>query len=139
MTYNEGYACNRQLGFALLDMAWHTFGKDDEIDIDSFEEEATKETELLPPVEGSNMSCSFGHLFSGGYAAGYYGYKWSEVLDADAFSLFREKGIFDTDTAGSFRKNILEKGASSEPMEMYRRFRGKEPSLEAFLNRSGFK
>jgi len=139
MTFNEGYACNRQLGFAFLDMAWHTSGKDKEIDIDSFEEEAMKETELLPPVEGSNMSCSFGHLFSGGYAAGYYGYKWSEVLDADAFSLFKEKGIFDTDTSGSFRKNILEKGASSEPMEMYRRFRGKEPSLEAFLNRSGFK
>ncbi len=139
MTFNEGYACNRQLGFAFLDMSWHTLYKDIETDIHSFEKKAMKETELLPPVEGSNMSCSFGHLFSGGYAAGYYGYKWSEVLDADAFSLFREKGIFNADTADSFRKNILEKGASSEPMDMYRRFRGKEPSLEAFLKRSGFK
>jgi len=138
ITFNEGYACNRQLGFAFLDMAWHTLDSDPEVNIDEFEREAMKKTELLPHVEGTNMSCSFGHLFSGGYAAGYYGYKWSEVLDADAFSLFREKGIFNRDTAQAFRKNILEKGGSAEAMEMYRRFRGKEPSLSAFLIRSGF-
>jgi peptidyl-dipeptidase Dcp len=138
ITFNEGYACNRQLGFAFLDMAWHTLDRDPEVNIDEFEREAMKKTELLPRVEGTNMSCSFGHLFSGGYAAGYYGYKWSEVLDADAFSLFREKGIFNRDTAQAFRKNVLEKGGSAEAMELYRRFRGKEPSLSAFLKRSGF-
>ncbi len=139
ITFNEGYACNRQLGFAFLDMAWHTLDRDPAVSVDAFEREAMKKTELLPHVEGTNMSCSFGHLFSGGYAAGYYGYKWSEVLDADAFSLFREKGIFNGETAEAFRKSILEKGGSSEAMEMYRRFRGKEPSLEALLKRSGFK
>ncbi|MGM0666836.1 MAG: M3 family metallopeptidase, partial [Bacteroidota bacterium] len=138
ITFNEGYACNRQLGFAFLDMAWHTLDKNPEVAVDEFEREAMKKTELLPHVEGTNMSCSFGHLFSGGYAAGYYGYKWSEVLDADAFSLFREKGIFNRETAEAFRKNILEKGGSAEAMEMYRRFRGKEPSISAFLKRSGF-
>lgn len=138
MTFNEGYACNRQLSFAFLDMAWHTLEKDAGADINEFEMAAMKKTELLPTVAGSNMSCSFGHLFSGGYAAGYYGYKWSEVLDADAFSLFMEKGIFDGDTANSFRRNILEKGGSAEPMDLYHRFRGREPSLEAFLQRSGF-
>ena len=138
ITFNEGYACNRQLGFAFLDMAWHTLEREPGVAVDEFEREAMKKTELLPQVEGTNMSCSFGHLFSGGYAAGYYGYKWSEVLDADAFSLFREKGIFNRKTAEAFRKNILEKGGSAEAMEMYRRFRGKEPSLSAFLKRSGF-
>ncbi len=139
MVFNEGYACNRQLSFGFLDMAMHTIEKKFDGDIDRFEKEAMKNTELLRHVEGTNMSCSFGHLFSGGYAAGYYGYKWSEVLDADAFSMFREKGIYDKKTAGSFRENILEKGGSDKPMELYRRFRGKEPSTEALLERSGFK
>ncbi|MDZ7738255.1 MAG: M3 family metallopeptidase [Bacteroidales bacterium] len=139
MVFNEGYACNRQLSFGFLDMAWHTIEKDFDGDIDRFEKEAMKDTELLSHVVGSNMSCSFGHLFSGGYAAGYYGYKWSEVLDADAFSLFRKKGIYDKKTAESFRVNILEKGGSAQPAELYRRFRGKEPSTEALLKRSGFK
>jgi len=85
------------------------------------------------------MSCSFGHLFSGGYAAGYYGYKWAEVLDADAFSLFKEKGIFDKETAASFRKNILEKGGSREPDELFVAFRGREPEIEALIERCGFK
>lgn len=139
MVFNEGYACNRQLSFGFLDMAWHTIAKDFDGDIDRFEKEAMKDTELLSHVEGSNMSCSFGHLFSGGYAAGYYGYKWSEVLDADAFSLFREKGIYDKETADLFRVHILEKGGTARPAELYRRFRGKEPSTEAMLERSGFK
>lgn len=139
MVFNEGYACNRQLGFGFLDMAWHSIEKDFIPDIDNFEKEAMKKTELLNPVKGSNMSCSFGHLFSGGYAAGYYGYKWSEVLDADAFSLFKKNGIHDKKTADSFRVNILEKGSTAEPMDMYLKFRGKEPSLEALLKRSGFR
>lgn len=136
--FNEGYACNRQLSFAFLDMAWHTLEENFEDDVNDFEREAMKKTELLPYAMGSNMSCSFGHLFGGGYAAGYYGYKWSEVLDADAYSLFRENGIFDKETADSFRINILEKGGAAEPSELYRRFRGKEPATEALLRRSGF-
>lgn len=139
MVFNEGYACNRQLSFGFLDMAWHTIEKEFDGDTDRFEREAMKDTEMLRHVEGTNMSCSFGHLFGGGYAAGYYGYKWSEVLDADAFSLFREKGIYDKKTADLFRVHILEKGGSAEPMDLYRRFRGKEPSTEALLERSGFK
>jgi len=138
MVFNEGFACNRQLGFGFLDMAWHTIEEDVKTDIDSFEKQAMKRTELFRPVKGTNMTCSFGHLFSGGYASGYYGYKWSEVLDADAFSLFKENGIYDRKTADSFRANILEKGGTEEPMALYRKFRGKEPSLDALLDRSGF-
>jgi peptidyl-dipeptidase Dcp len=135
--FNEGYACNRQLGFGFLDMAWHSIKNPVETDITDFEYEAMKKTELLPAVGGTNMSASFGHIFSGGYAAGYYGYKWAEVLDADAFSYFTETGIFNSETADLFRKNILEKGGSEQPLDLYIRFRGKEPSIEALLKRSG--
>ena len=138
-TFNEGYACNRQLGFGFLDMAWHTISNAFDSDIYEFERSAMSRTELFPESEGLNMSCSFTHLFSGGYAAGYYGYKWAEVLDADAFQFFRESGIFNPDAAGSFRKNILEKGESDKPMNLYVKFRGKEPTLDAFLERSGLK
>ena len=85
------------------------------------------------------MSSSFGHIFSGGYSAGYYGYKWAEVLDADAFSLFKETGIFNKETARSFRENVLEKGGTEDPDILYRRFRGKEPEIEALLRRNGIK
>ncbi|HCC69803.1 MAG TPA: peptidase M3 [Bacteroidales bacterium] len=139
MVFNEGYACSRQLGFGFLDMAWHTIEDTSIPDIEIFEKKVMKKTELMNHIPGSNMSCSFGHLFSGGYAAGYYGYKWSEVLDADAYSLFSKKGIFNRDTANSFRKNILEKGSTAEPMELYKKFRGKEPSVESLLKRSGFR
>ncbi len=136
-TFNEGYACNRQLGFGFLDMAWHTitepFGKD----VSEFEASATEKTELFPKIESINMSCSFTHLFGGGYAAGYYGYKWAEVLDADAFNFFKESGLFNKSIADSFRKNILEKGGSDKPMKLYMNFRGKEPTIDAFLERSG--
>jgi peptidyl-dipeptidase Dcp len=138
-TYNEGYACDRQLGFGFLDMAWHTISEPLKRDISEFEKSAMEKTNLFPEIETANMSCSFGHLFGGGYAAGYYGYKWAEVLDADAFSHFRETGLFNKETAASFRKNILEKGGSDKPMNLYRNFRGKEPSMEAFLERSGLK
>ncbi len=138
LTYNEGYACMRQLGFGLLDMAWHTLREPFDGDIVAFERAAMAPALLLPHANGSCMSVSFAHLFSGGYAAGYYGYKWAEVLDADAFSLFRERGIFDRETALAFRKNILEKGGSREPDELYRAFRGREPSLEPLIERSGF-
>lgn len=138
LTYNEGYACMRQLSFGLLDMGWHTITKPFEGDITAFERSFMAPAELLPSVDGACMSVSFGHLFSGGYAAGYYGYKWAEVLDADAFSLFREKGIFDRETALSFRHNILERGGSREPDDLFRAFRGREPSVDALIERSGF-
>ena len=138
-TFNEGYACNRQLGFSFLDMAWHTITNPFGGDINDFENRAMLKTELFPISESLNMSCSFTHLFGGGYAAGYYGYKWAEVLDADAFQYFRESGIFNPEVAESFRKNILEKGESDKPMNLYMKFRGREPSLDAFLERSGLK
>jgi len=138
VTYNEGYSCMRQLSFGLVDMAWHTLEEPFNGNIVSFERAAMAPAELLPPAEGACMSVSFAHLFSGGYAAGYYGYKWAEVLDADAFSLFMEKGIFDSETAQSFRQNILEKGGSQEPDELFRAFRGREPSVDALIERSGF-
>ncbi len=138
-TYNEGYACNRQLGFGFLDMAWHTVTGPVTDNINAFESAAMEKTELFPQVAGSNMSVSFGHIFGGGYAAGYYGYKWAEVLDADAFKHFKEAGIFNAETAASFRKNILEKGGTDKPMNLYINFRGKEPAIDAFLERSGLK
>jgi peptidyl-dipeptidase Dcp len=138
-TFNEGYNCSRQLSYGFLDMAWHTISKPLDTDISDFESASVAKTELFPPIEGSNISASFSHIFGGGYAAGYYGYKWAEVLDADAFSYFTETGIFNTDTANSFRKNILEKGGTENPHDLYIKFRGKEPSIEALLKRSGLK
>ena len=138
-TFNEGYACYRQLSFGFLDMAWHTIKNPVNTNISDFETSAMAKTDLFPPVKGLNMSASFGHIFGGGYAAGYYGYKWAEVLDADAFSYFKETGIFNKETAASFRKNILEKGGSEKPQDLYVSFRGKEPSIDALLIRSGLK
>ncbi|MFW5766799.1 MAG: M3 family metallopeptidase [Bacteroidota bacterium] len=102
-----------------------------------FEDKAMAETQILPKVSNCATSPTFGHIFGGGYAAGYYGYKWAEVLDADAFELFREKGIFDTQIAGSFKKEILEKGSSRKEMDSYIAFRGRRPDEEALLKRSG--
>ena len=135
-TFNEGYSCYRQLSFGFLDMAWHTITKPVETNISEFESIAMAKTEMFPPIEGSNMSASFGHIFGGGYAAGYYGYKWAEVLDADAFSYFTETGIFNKETAASFRKNILEKGGTEYPHDLYVKFRGMEPTIDALLKRS---
>lgn len=136
--FNEGYACYRQLSFGYLDMAWHTLKPQDTIDnVETFEKTAMKSTATLPMIDGMCMSTSFGHIFSGGYAAGYYGYKWAEVLDADAFAKFKETGIYNKETATSFRKNILEKGDTEDPMTLYIRFRGQEPSINALLERTG--
>lgn len=137
--FNEGYACNRQLGFGFLDMAWHSITSPVETEISEFESKILSKSEILPAAENTSMSCSFTHLFSGGYAAGYYGYKWAEVLDADAFRYFKEKGIFNRETSESFRKNILERGGSDKPSVLYRNFRGKEPTIDAFLERSGLR
>lgn len=135
--FQAGYFSLRQLGFGILDMAWHTITKPVNEDVDTFERKVLNPLDILPPVKGTNMSITFGHIFEGGYAAGYYGYKWAEVLDADAFEVFKEKGIFNREVAQSFRENILSKGGSEHPMTLYKRFRGQEPSIDALLKRSG--
>ena len=135
--FNAGYACCRQLSFGFLDMAWHTLTEPFEGDVTTFEKEAWKQTVIVPEVKDTLMSSNFGHIFSGGYAAGYYGYKWAEVLDADAFSVFKETGIFNRKTAHSFRENILSKGGTEDPDVLYRRFRGKDAEIGALLRRNG--
>jgi peptidyl-dipeptidase Dcp len=137
--FQAGYASERQLGFGMNDMAWHSITEQMTGDIVEFEQRAIAPTELFKPVDGSCLSTAFSHIFSGGYAAGYYGYKWAEVLDADAFSVFLKNGIFDKATANSFRKNILEKGGTEHPMKLYVAFRGQEPSIDPLLERSGLK
>lgn len=136
--YGAAYACLRQLSFGYLDMAWHTSTSAID-DAAAFENEAMKGVEMFTPVDGCTMSPQFSHIFSGGYAAGYYSYKWSEVLDADAFSMFLKNGIFDKETADSFRENVLMKGGTENPAELYRRFRGQDPSIDALLIRDGIK
>lgn len=135
--FQAGYLQERQLSFGMNDMAWHTLTDGKVDDVVDFESRAMAPTELFPKVEGSAMSTAFSHIFAGGYAAGYYGYKWAEVLDADAFSVFKERGIFNKDVAGSFCKNILQRGGTDHPMKLYKKFRGKEPSVKALLKRSG--
>lgn len=137
--FQAGYGSIRQLMFAILDMKWHSLSNPSTMDVPTFENTVTAEAEVLPMAPGMNTSVAFSHIFGGGYAAGYYGYKWAEVLDADAFSVFKENGIFDAKTAESFRKNILSKGGSVKPMELYINFRGKEPQMDALLERSGMK
>lgn len=137
--YNTGYLTLRQLSFGYLDMAWHTLQQPFDGDIREFEQKAMRPVQLLPVVPETSMSTAFGHIFSGGYAAGYYSYKWAEVLDADAFAAFKENGIFDKKTARSFRVNILERGNTEEPMTLYKRFRGHEPTVGALLERNGVK
>lgn len=135
--FNTAYFCLRQLSFAYLDMAWHTIEKPFEGDVVSFEKQVMNSTQILPQIGNTAMSPSFNHIFSGGYAAGYYSYKWAEVLDADAFSVFSSNGIFDAKTADSFRRHILTKGGTEHPMILYKRFRGQAPIIDALLLRSG--
>ncbi len=138
--FNAAYACMRQLGFGFLDMAYHTIEEPlrASADIALFEEKAQDPVRVFDVVEGSLTSPSFGHIFSGGYAAGYYGYKWAELLDADAFAAFQENGIFDKKTAEKF-KHMLQAGGTVDPMELYKGFRGKEPTVDALLRRDGIK
>lgn len=137
--FNVAYACLRQLSFGLLDMAWYTRKEPFEGDVKEYEKKAWERTQLLPQTDETCMSVQFGHIMSGGYSAGYYSYKWAEVLDADAFSVFKENGIFNRDIAQSFRDNILSKGGTEHPMTLYKRFRGQEPGIEALLKRNGIK
>jgi peptidyl-dipeptidase Dcp len=137
--YNEAYFGTRQLSYGLVDMAWYTITKPFEGDIEAFEKKAMEPVEVMPPLVGTAMSPAFSHIFSGGYSAGYYSYKWAEVLDADAFSVFLEKGIYDKETAARFRQCILSKGGTEHPMKLFIDFRGREPSTDALLKRSGLK
>ncbi|HVK60512.1 MAG TPA: M3 family metallopeptidase, partial [Bdellovibrionales bacterium] len=135
--FQAGWFTIRQLRFALLDLAWHSKDPARIADLSAFETEATERTTLLAPVSGTNSSCSFSHIFAGGYSAGYYSYKWAEVLDADAFEYFKERGLFDKEVARSFRENVLSKGGTRHPMELYKAFRGREPDPDALLRRDG--
>lgn len=137
--FNVAYACLRQVSFALLDMAWYTRNGPFEGDVRTYEREAWKRAQILPIVNDACMSTQFSHIFAGGYAAGYYSYKWAEVLDADAFSLFKQKGIFNKEVTDAFRTHILSKGGTEHPMELYKRFRGQEPTIDALLIRNGIK
>ncbi|MDE6499382.1 MAG: M3 family metallopeptidase [Rikenella sp.] len=140
--YLAAYGCIRQLQFGICDMAWHsrstafdtTAGA---FDVSAFERSATQRTQVMPPVDGTCFSTSFTHIFGGGYAAGYYSYKWAEVLEADAFALFKAHGIFDPATARSFREHILTPGGAEHPMELFRRFAGHEPSVVPLLEKMG--
>ena len=135
-SFMEGLQTMRQLGFGVLDMAWHTTDIDAIENVKSFEKEVVAQTELYPEIPEISISTAFSHIFQGGYAAGYYSYKWSEVLDADAFEVFAQQGIFNEEVAKSFKINILTKGGSENPMILYKRFRGKEPSVDALLKRA---
>lgn len=136
-TFLEGYQTLRQLSFGLLDMGWHGADPTGIEDVYAFEKATIKDTELFAEVSGMMTSTAFAHIFQGGYSSGYYSYKWAEVLDADAFEFFNEKGIFNKEVAGQFEKHILSAGGSEHPMELYKRFRGKEPSPKALLKRAG--
>ncbi|MCE7053547.1 M3 family metallopeptidase [Algoriphagus sp. AGSA1] len=135
--YQQGYQTVRQISFGLLDMAYHSKDPADITSVFDFEESVMKPTDLLPKVPGTLMSTSFSHIFQGGYSSGYYSYKWAEVLDADAFELFQENGVFDPDTAASFMKNVLSAGGSEHPDILYKRFRGRAPKQDALLKRAG--
>ena len=136
-TFQEGLATLRQLSFGLLDMSWHSVDPTGITDVKKHEEEAFKDTSLYPYTPETCMSVAFSHIFQGGYSSGYYSYKWAEVLDADAFAYFKEKGIFNKEVAAKFKDNVLSKGGTENPMVLYKRFRGAEPKVEALLERAG--
>ena len=136
-TFQEGMATLRQLSFAILDMSWHGTNPTNITDVKEQEKEAFRDTDLFPDMPETCMSTSFAHIFQGGYSSGYYSYKWAEVLDADAFAYFKEKGIFNKEVATKFKEHILSKGGTENPMDLYKRFRGAEPKIEALLERAG--
>jgi peptidyl-dipeptidase Dcp len=136
-SFLEGMATLRQVSFGLLDMSWHSTDPKNITDVATFEQASFKGTDLFPSQSGSCMSTAFSHIFQGGYAAGYYSYKWAEVLDADAFERFKEAGIFNPQVASDFKEHILSKGGSEDPMVLYKKFRGAAPKPEALLKRAG--
>lgn len=133
----SGYQTVRQVGLGRLDMSWHNLNSIPTESVYEFEANAIKETELFPPSKETTTSCAFSHIFQGGYSAGYYSYKWAEVLEADTFELFKETGIYNKETAANFLENVLSKGGSEHPMDLYKKFRGKEPSTKALLVKTG--
>lgn len=135
--YHAAYAQVRQLHFGILDMAWHTLTSVPAESTLEFENKVLEPVNVLPKTPGTCISTTFSHIFAGGYSAGYYSYKWAEVLEADAFSLFEEKGIFNQEVAASFRENILSKGSSEEEAVLYRNFRGHNPEPAALLRKLG--
>ena len=138
-TFNQGFMTTELAAASILDLKWHMLESVEGIDPETFEAQACKEMGLIDEIIPRYRSTYFAHIFSGGYSAGYYSYLWAEVLDKDAFELFKEKGIFDKETAMSFRRNVLEKGGSEEPMVLYRTFRGAEPDPAALLRARGLK
>lgn len=135
--FQAGYFAIRQLNFAFLDMAWYQTPPAGKVDVEQFERQVTQQTRIFPDVPGTNWSTHFTHTFGGGYASGYYSYKWAEALDADAYEYFKEKGIFDPETARKFEEHILSKGGSDHPMRLYEKFRGRKPDPQALLRRDG--
>lgn len=135
--FQAGWMSMRQLTFGMLDLAWHAQDPSEVDDVEAFERAQTSRTLFFPPVAGTSMSASFSHIFAGGYSAGYYSYKWAEVLDADAFEFFQEKGIFNREVADKFRSHVLSRGGTEHPMELYKKFRGREPDPKALLRRDG--
>lgn len=135
--FQAGWQSLRQVSLALLDLAWHAVDPAVVEDVEEYEKRALEACTLFPHVPGTSTSCSFSHIFAGGYSAGYYSYKWAEVLDADAFELFRERGLFNPEVASAFRNHILSRGGTEHPMELYKRFRGREPDPDALLRRDG--
>ena len=137
--FMAAYSCLRQISFGLLDMAYYTQKEEFKEDIIPFEKKAWARAQIRKQLPNTCMTVQFSHIMSGGYAAGYYSYKWAEVLDADAFSVFKKEGIFNQETASRFRENILSKGGTEHPMTLYKRFRGQEPTIDALLERNGIK
>lgn len=135
--FQAGWLSLRQLSFGWLDMNWYTTNPEEITDLDSFETKTLERFRLLPKEPGQNMSASFGHIFGGGYAAGYYSYKWAEVLDADAFEYFKEKGLFNKEVGTKFKNSILSRGGTAHPMDLFKEFRGREPDTTALLKRDG--
>jgi len=136
--FNQGFVTIEYLAAAYLDMYWHTMKEqNNELDINNFEESVMKEIGMIPEIIVRYRSTNFAHIFSGGYSSGYYGYEWAAVLDADAFEAFKETSLFDQKTAKAFRENLISKGGTDEPMNLYKAFRGKEPSIEPHLKRKG--
>jgi peptidyl-dipeptidase Dcp len=136
-TFKAAYQCIRQTGLGLIDQAWHNISVPFDGDVLEYEHQVTAALRVMPTINGTGITPQFGHIMSGGYAAGYYSYKWAEVLDADAYSRFKEEGIMNMKVADSFRENILSKGDSEHPMELYLRFRGRKPQIEPLLERDG--
>jgi len=132
-----GYGCIRQMQFAMLDMSWHGVDPSEIEDVESYEIESTKETALFDHIKGTMVSTSFAHIFGGGYSSGYYSYKWAEVLEADVFEVFKQKGLFNSEVSKKLREDILSKGGSEHPMELFKRFRGREPDPQYLLKRDG--